>query len=378
MQKNYLLTLFILFISLFSFAQQTPIDFSQSNHAFTAFDGSNFAQRSDPQNGNNTVGEFFNDGTNAWQGFFMNLSRDIDLDNEKVVTLSFYAFDPNQHSVTIKLEQGTNADVEVTQTITSPAANTWIDLNFDFANATVSGTSNTTNATGTYSRITIFIDGGATAAGTYLLDDINDGSAVTDPNAIDVVYDVLVWSDEFDTNGAVDNTKWHHQTFGPNGGRWFNNELQHYTDSQDNSFVFEGFLNIVAKRENITQDGVTLDFSSARLNSKFAFTYGRVDVRAKLPEGNGTWPAIWTLGTNITETGAWFETQGLGTTPWPACGEIDIMEHGLHDTNEVSWALHTLSSSGNTIKHIHTHVSRCGQQFSCVFYELVSPIRLHF
>jgi beta-glucanase (GH16 family) len=85
------------------------------------------------------------------------------------------------------------------------------------------------------------------------------------------------------------------------------------------------------------------------LNSKFAFTYGRVDVRARLPFGEGTWPAIWTLGKNINEEGAWFETQGFGTTPWPACGEIDIMEHGLHATNEVSSAIHTPSSSGSTV-----------------------------
>jgi beta-glucanase (GH16 family) len=109
-----------------------------------------------------------------------------------------------------------------------------------------------------------------------------------------------------------------------------------------------GNLNIVAKAESFTQDGVTLNYTSARLNSKFAFTYGRVDVRAKLPFGEGTWPAIWTLGKNITENGAYWETQGFGTTGWPACGEIDIMEHGLGATNHVSSALHTPSSFGAT------------------------------
>jgi len=96
-------------------------------------------------------------------------------------------------------------------------------------------------------------------------------------------------------------------------------------------------------------EGVTKEYTSARLNSKFAFTYGRVDVKAKLPFGNGTWPAIWTLGKNVSEAGAYWQTQGFGNTGWPACGEIDIMEHGLGATNHVSSALHTLSSYGNTM-----------------------------
>jgi beta-glucanase (GH16 family) len=125
--------------------------------------------------------------------------------------------------------------------------------------------------------------------------------------------------------------------------------LQHYTNRLENSFVADGNLNIVAKNEVFSQDGVTLNYTSARLNSKFAFTYGRVDVRAKLPFGNGTWPAIWSLGKNVSEVGAYWQEQGFGTTPWPACGEIDVMEHGLHATNEVSSAIHTPSSFGNTV-----------------------------
>lgn len=164
----------------------------------------------------------------------------------------------------------------------------------------------------------------------------------------DVVYTDLVWSDQFDIDGAVDNTKWHHQTFGPNNGQWYNGEQQHYTNSLTNSYVSNGFLNIVAKKEVITQGAVTLNYSSARLNSKFAFTYGRVDVKAKLPFGNGTWPAIWTLGKNINEQGGFWDSQ-YGTVNWPACGEIDIMEHGIHGLNEVSAAIHTPSSSGGTV-----------------------------
>jgi len=326
-----------------------PLDFESSSDNFMVFGGSGFSTRSDPQDGGNTVGQFNNNGANASQGFYIDLTQSIDLDTEKDITLRFYSFDPNSHNIKVKLEAGTNPDVYVEIAPSSPSAAQWKDLTFDFSNAKYVSDDSSVNASGTYTRFTIFIDDNVTTAGTYLIDDINDGSVPTDPNALDVIYTDLVWEDEFNGNGAIDSNKWFHQTFGPNGGQWFNGELQHYTDSQTNSFVSGGFLNIVAKRETTTQNGVQLDFTSARLNSKFAFTYGRVDVRARLPFGNGTWPAIWTLGKNITETGAWFQTQGFGTTGWPACGEIDIMEHGLGAVNHVSCALHTPSSSGNTV-----------------------------
>jgi beta-glucanase (GH16 family) len=167
-------------------------------------------------------------------------------------------------------------------------------------------------------------------------------------NPNDPVYDELVWSDEFDTNGAINTTKWFHQTKLPEGDSWFNGEIQHYTDRIENTFVEDGNLNLVAINETFTDQEVTKEYTSARLNSKFAFTYGRVEVRAKLPTGVGTWPAIWLLGQNIQETGGYWDNQGFGTTPWPACGEIDIMEHWGDNQNYISSALHTPSSFGNT------------------------------
>ncbi|MFT5892878.1 MAG: beta-glucanase (GH16 family) [Dokdonia sp.] len=158
----------------------------------------------------------------------------------------------------------------------------------------------------------------------------------------------LVWSDEFDGNGALDASKWHHQTQIPNGDSWYNNEIQHYTSRTDNSFMSDGTLKIVAKEETFTDQGVTKTHTSARLNSKFAFTYGYVSVRAKLPIGIGTWPAIWTLGQNIIEPGG-FWSQSMGTISWPACGEIDIMEHWGDNQNYVQSAMHTPSSFGNTV-----------------------------
>ena len=167
---------------------------------------------------------------------------------------------------------------------------------------------------------------------------------------VDVIYNDLVWSDEFSTNGAANSSNWFLQTQLPAGGNWFNNEVQHYTNQISNSFVDAGFLNIVAKKEPYTDQGYTKQYTSARLNSKFAFKYGRVDVRAKIPVDGGTWPAIWMLAKNVNEDGAFFDAL-FGTVDWPACGEIDIMEHGITPSqplNYIQSALHTPSSFGNT------------------------------
>ena len=343
------LSLVFVFAAQLSLAQQMPIDFSDSSENFTTFDSSGFSFNNDPDDSGNSVGQFYNDGTVAWQGFTLGLERSIDLDFQKTISLSFYGFDPNAHSILIKLEDGVNANVEVTKNV--PTGGGWTTgITFDFANAVLSSNNSVAvNASGTYDRLTIFIDGGVSTSGTYLIDDIDDGSQETDPNALDVIYNTLVWEDNFDTPGGVNPTNWHHQTqiIMPGIG-WANGEEQHYTNRVDNSFVdTSGNLNIVAKGETWTDQGLTKNYTSARLNSKFAFTYGRVEVRAKLPSDNGTWPAIWTLGKNINEDGAFWDPS-FGTTPWPDCGEIDIMEHGLGALNHVSSALHTPSSSGST------------------------------
>lgn len=153
-------------------------------------------------------------------------------------------------------------------------------------------------------------------------------------------FDVLTWSDEFEGNGVINSTNWHHQTILPNGNSWFSNEQQHYTNRIENSYVSNGTLKIVAKKETYMNQGVTKQYTSARLNSKFAFKYGRVEARAKLPTGIGTWPAIWMLGKNINELGAYWQLNGYGTISWPACGEIDIMEHWGNNQNVVSSAVH--------------------------------------
>ena len=144
----------------------------------------------------------------------------------------------------------------------------------------------------------------------------------------------LIWSDEFNGSGSVSSSNWTHE-IGGNG--WGNGEAQYYTNRLENSKVEGGFLKITAKKEAFEGS----NYTSARLVSlnKFDFTYGTVEVRAKLPTGGGTWPAIWMLGSNINTVG------------WPACGEVDIMEHVGNNQGTVQSAMHTPSSYGGTINH---------------------------
>ncbi|MCP4237653.1 MAG: glycoside hydrolase family 16 protein, partial [Aestuariibacter sp.] len=119
----------------------------------------------------------------------------------------------------------------------------------------------------------------------------------------------LVWSDEFDGN-AIDTNKWTHEVNCAGGG---NNEQQCYTDDPANSFLADGMLHIVALP---AEEGAEKAYTSARLNTRYKgdFKYGRFEMRAKLPSGQGSWPAFWMLPTDYVYGG------------WPKSGEIDIME----------------------------------------------------
>lgn len=183
----------------------------------------------------------------------------------------------------------------------------------------------------------------------------------------------LVWSDEFNTAGvgAINAANWFQQTQLAAGISWYNGEVQHYTNRQENSYVSNGTLKIVAKKEIFTDQGVTKQYTSARLNSKFAFTYGRVEVRAKLPSGAGTWPAIWMLGKNVIEPGSYW-TSTSGTVNWPACGEVDIMEHWGNNQNYVQSAMHTPSSYGGTVNLGGQTVSTVSSDFHIYALEWTS------
>jgi beta-glucanase (GH16 family) len=214
------------------------------------------------------------------------------------------------------------------------------------------------------------VDGSVTAAASGTVPDIagvyiitytatdNSGNSATAERTVTVVAGTVVGPQ------AVDSEKWFHQTRLPDGNGWYNGEIQHYTNRIENAYVSDGTLKIVAIRESFTDQGRTKQFTSARLNSKYAFTYGRIDVKAKLPQGFGTWPAIWMLGKNITENGGYFQTQGFGTVGWPASGEIDIMEHwGSREQNYVSSALHTPSSAGNTVNVDGQYIATASTEF---------------
>jgi len=133
----------------------------------------------------------------------------------------------------------------------------------------------------------------------------------------------LVWADEFDGT-QLNSLKWIYEL---GAGGWGNNEVQYYTNRADNTVVSDGTLKIILKKESYNNSSYT----SARLIShgKYSFKYGKIEARAKLPAGGGTWPAIWMLGDNIF-TG----------TSWPACGEIDIMEHVGNQLNKIYGTVH--------------------------------------
>ena len=156
------------------------------------------------------------------------------------------------------------------------------------------------------------------------------------------------WSEELNYNGAIDSNVWTHEIGNGEWG-WGNGESQYYTSSLNNSRVEDGVLKITAKRQDIAG----YEYSSARIVSrdKFEFQYGRVDIRAKLPTGAGTWPALWLLGANFNEVG------------WPACGEIDIMEHWGHDPTVIAGSIHTPMSHGDTWTHGYTTVNDYDQEF---------------
>lgn len=140
----------------------------------------------------------------------------------------------------------------------------------------------------------------------------------------------LLWSDEFDGT-SVNLNNWTFET-GDNG--WGNNELQNYTNG-DNAHISNGKLIITAKKLN--DNKAVGSYTSTRMITwgKKEFTYGRIEVRAKLPSGKGIWPAIWMLGAN------------LNTVSWPACGEIDIMEYVGYQPNVIHATVHTAAGSGS-------------------------------
>lgn len=159
----------------------------------------------------------------------------------------------------------------------------------------------------------------------------NNPSTSSNANGEEVLDYTLVWSDEFDQDGAPDTTKWGYDLGDacnlPAGCGWGNNELQHYTNAPTNVKVENGHLVITLRNQQMGQS----DYSSARIKTlgKGDWKYGKMVTRAKLPKGLGVWPAIWMLPSKSMYGG------------WPESGEIDIMEN-------VGYAPDTIVSTAHT------------------------------
>lgn len=174
----------------------------------------------------------------------------------------------------------------------------------------------------------------ATAKGTLLTEDgtylPTDNTGYSTPTSYPGYN--LTWSDEFLAT-SLDLTAWN-QEIGNGAGGWGNNELEYYTNSLKNCFLSNGNLIIEARKEPM----IGFNYSSSRLTTqnKKNFKYGRIDIRAKLPVGQGIWPALWMLGANIT------------SVSWPACGEIDIMELIGTYPGRVTGTMHWKPVTGTT------------------------------
>ncbi len=183
--------------------------------------------------------------------------------------------------------------------------------------------------------------------GTYLT---TDNAGYTTPTTYPNYK--LVWSDEFAGN-EINSSSWNFESGNNNG--WGNAELENYTSRPQNAFVSSGNLIIEARKEAMGGS----NYTSARMTTKGKrfFTFGRIDIRAKLPVAKGMWPALWMLGENIS------------TVNWPACGEIDIMELVGSAPNRVSGTAHWGSSNAtHTFKGADYFLPTTGDDFSQKFH----------
>jgi len=149
------------------------------------------------------------------------------------------------------------------------------------------------------------------------------------PNAYDGFE--LIWADEFEAE-TVNEEDWTFEIGNGDNG-WGNNELEYYTDRPENVRIEDGQLIIEAREENF--GGYAYTSTRMKTQDKRTFQFGRIDIRAKLPKGQGIWPALWMLGNDIPSVG------------WPACGEIDIMELVGHEPKTAHGTAHWGSNFSN-------------------------------
>ncbi len=243
-----------------------------------------------------------------------------------------------------------DADNTNTVNFTNTSEGNYLYVEWDFGNGETTGKSTDKNQTysvyypeeGTYSAsLTLW---GST-------NQSNDTQTITQEITIenddpDYYSDHLLWSEEFNTS-SINSDNW---TLETGDWGWGNNELQEYTDG-DNLSIEDGILKITAKKVDDNKE--TGSYTSTRMitKGKQEFTYGRMEIRAKLPSGTGIWPAIWMLGADID------------TNPWPACGELDIMEYVGYDPNIVHSTIHTTAASGSNGQGNYMTVETCEEDF---------------
>ena len=163
---------------------------------------------------------------------------------------------------------------------------------------------------------------------------------------VNVDYSNLIWSDEFNSD-PLNTLIWNYEL---GAGGWGNNELENYTNSINNVYIDSGYLHISA----LNPSGTTYTSGRITTKDKKTFTYGKIELRAKLPEGKGIWPALWMLGSNFSSVG------------WPRCGEIDIMEL-LGDSPSVTHATVHWDSNGHVSRGNNFTLS--GGKFSSSFHK---------
>ena len=308
--------------------------------AIVPFGGLTAAFAADPANaGNRAVKLDKNVLNETWAGVTLGAPTTltvspVKMGASKVLTLRVYAAAVGE-TLMLKLEnKASNNTVFVTAEAKTTKAGAWETLSFDFDSPT-EGTSY--NFDTTYDKVSVFPHYGQAVASktTFYIDELKlkTEERLTGWN--------LVWSDEFTADGLPDSAKWGYDT-ARNKMWWFNGEQQYYSNARtQNSVVSGGTLKVIARKETppAVGDSGGQQYTSARLitRDKQLFTYGYYEVRAKLPCGLGTWPAIWLLGTPEDQ--------------WPKYGEIDIMEQkgfSAADKKVVSGYLHhTGGSVGN-------------------------------
>ena len=296
---------------LFNFDDVNP------NSIFYSWDNdSQFQKVSNPfpddVNNSSKVAKFTH-GNNNWSplGAVFVPNTPINFQTHPIVLIKVWS--DKEIEVTCKLEKDpwNETFVERKYTLSSTQTNSWTQLRFDFTGESVS----------TINKINLYLDGEKTFSSqgsVYYFDDIVKSYDDTISNnpcvggatgnlALSTDY-TLVWADEFNDDGAPCHENWTYDLGTGNNG-WGNWEAQSYTRSANNVVIEDGTLKVIALKNGDS-------YTSSRLKSinLFDFTYGRVEVRAKLPATAGTWPAVWLLGSNVNEVS------------WPECGEIDIIE----------------------------------------------------